>query len=74
MSFSSGRYTPPGTGSKAQLPSPWWVPAMMFAFLILGALLIMLNYMEVFGDAENVRLIIGLALILAGIVTATQYR
>ena len=46
----------------------------MFAFLIIGALVIMLNYMCVFGDAENIRLIIGLGLILAGIITATQYR
>ncbi len=74
VSFSSGRYTPPSSRSNAQLPSPWWVPALMFAFLVVGALVIMLNYMVVFGDAENIRLIIGLALILAGIITATQYR
>lgn len=73
ISFSSGRYTPP-SNSKDQLPSPWWVPALMFGFLIVGALVIMLNYMGVFGDAENYRLIIGLGLILAGIITATQYR
>lgn len=73
-SFSSARYTPPSTRPGAQLPSPWWVPALMFGFLIVGALVIMLNYMGVFGDAENIRLIIGLGLILAGIITATQYR
>lgn len=74
ISFSSGRYTPPSSAPGAQLPSPWWVPALMFGLLILGALVIMLNYMGVFGDAENYRLIIGLALILGGIITATQYR
>lgn len=73
ISFSSGRYTPPSS-SKDLLPSPWWVPALMFGFLIVGALVIMLNYMGAFGDAENYRLIIGLGLILAGIITATQYR
>lgn len=55
-------------------PSPWWVPAIMFALLILGALIIMTNYMGVFGDASNVRLVIGLAFILGGIIAATQYR
>ena len=73
-SFESPRYTPPVSRADAQLPSPWWVPALMFGFLIIGALVIMLNYMGAFGDAENYRLIIGLGLILAGIITATQYR
>ncbi len=58
----------------AKGPSPWWVPAIMFGLLILGALIIMTNYMGVFGDASNVRLVIGLGFILGGIVTATQYR
>ena len=55
-------------------PSPWWVPAIMFALLIIGALVIMGNYMGVFGDAANIRLVIGLVFILGGIITATQYR
>ncbi|HEX2574746.1 MAG TPA: cell division protein CrgA [Aquihabitans sp.] len=69
----SKRYTPP-KATYAPGPSPWWVPALMFAFLIIGALVIMANYMGAFGDADNIRLVIGLAFILAGIVTATQYR
>lgn len=73
--FRSARYTPPGgQGAYAQGPSPWWVPALLFGCLIIGALIIMLNYMGVFGDAQNVRLVIGLAFILAGILTSTQYR
>lgn len=60
--------------AAAKLPSPWWVPALMFGLLIVGALIIMLNYMGVFGDPSNVRLIIGLVFILGGIITATQYR
>jgi hypothetical protein len=55
-------------------PSPWWVPAIMFALLIAGALVIMANYMGVFGDPSNVYLVAGLGAILGGIITATQYR
>ncbi len=69
----SKRYTPP-KATYAPGPSPWWVPALMFGLLIIGALVIMLNYMGAFGDAENIRLVIGLAFILGGIITATQYR
>ena len=69
----SKRYTPP-QATYAPGPSPWWVPALMFGLLIIGALVIMLNYMGAFGDAENIRLVIGLAFILGGIITATQYR
>ena len=71
-SFSK-RYTPP-QANYAPGPSPWWVPALMFGLLIVGALIIMLNYMGVFGEAENLRLVIGLGFILGGIITATQYR
>ncbi|MCB0978407.1 MAG: cell division protein CrgA [Acidimicrobiales bacterium] len=73
ISFSSGRYTPPS--HKVDMPSPWWVPALMFGLLILGSLLIIVNYMGVIGgEASNVWLIVGLGLILAGIIAATQYR
>ena len=69
----SKRYTPP-KATYAPGPSPWWVPALMFGLLIVGALVIMLNYMGVFGPADNLRLVIGLVFILGGIITATQYR
>ena len=59
---------------KYDMPSPWWVPAIMWALLAIGVLVIMLNYMGVFGDPANIRLVIGLACILGGIITATQYR
>lgn len=64
----------PSQGAYAKGPSPMWVPILMFGLLIVGALVIMGNYMGVFGTAENIRLVIGLAFILGGIVTATQYR
>lgn len=66
--------TPPPSTKPAYgtLPSPWWVPALMFTLLILGALVIIGNYMV--GDsASNTYLVIGLGLILGGIITATQY-
>ncbi|MBI2709784.1 MAG: cell division protein CrgA [Actinobacteria bacterium] len=69
----SARYTPPVP--RADRPSPIWVPILMFGLLGLGMLLIFLNYISwPFGDPSNVRLIIGLAMILAGILVATQLR
>ncbi|CAN5871068.1 hypothetical protein BH23ACT2_BH23ACT2_12090 [soil metagenome] len=69
----SSRYTPP-TAKYAPGPSPWWVPAIMFGLLIVGSAIIILNYAGVFGDADNIRLVIGLGFILGGIITATQLR
>jgi cell division protein CrgA len=68
----SSRYTPPvPTAAKV---SPWYVPAFMFGFLILGMLVIFFNYIEwPFGDASNWRLLGGLGSILAGILVATRY-
>lgn len=65
---------PTAQQTYAKGPSPWWVPAIMFGLIIIGGLVIMLNYMGVFGDPDNIRLVIGLTLILGGIITATQYR
>ena len=70
---SSSRYTPPDPRSN-KLPSPWWVPAVMFGLLGAGALIIILNYLGVIGSVSNVKLVIGLVMILGGIVAATQYR
>ena len=71
---ASSRYTPPVP--KAFSESPKWVPILMFALLILGALVIFLNYLALLlpGATNNWYLIVGLVLILGGIVTATQYR
>src|SRR3954452_6199143 len=68
---ATGRYTPPIP--RAVRVSPWWVPALMFALLGIGTLMILLNYTGVVWDTSNWVLLAGLALILAGIVTATQY-
>ena len=70
--IASGRYTPPIP--REQKVSPWWVPALMFAFLGLGVLVIVLNYVGLMpGDTSNNYLLLGLALITAGFITATNY-
>ena len=71
--FASKRVTAP-IDHKYDMPSPWWVPTIMWVLLAAGVILIMLNYMGTFGDPSNLRLVLGLGLILGGIVTATQYR
>jgi Cell division protein CrgA len=71
---ASKRYTPPAVSVKQ--PSPTWVPVLMFALWIIGALVIMLNYIQQIlpGVPNNWYLIVGLGLILAGLFVATQYR
>ncbi|MDP9019946.1 MAG: cell division protein CrgA [Actinomycetota bacterium] len=68
----TGRYTPPVP--RAQKVSPRWVPALMFLLLALGAVVILLNYFTLLpGGADNRYLLLGLALITGGFVTATRY-
>jgi Cell division protein CrgA len=71
---ASKRYTPPSVNVKQ--PSPTWVPVLMFALWIIGALVIMLNYIQhvLPGVPNNWYLIVGLGLILLGLFVATQYR
>jgi hypothetical protein len=75
---TSGRYTPPIPRSVRV--SPTWVPVLMFTLLIVGTLVILLNYVSALptwgflpDDTSNVWLLIGLASILGGIVVATQW-
>jgi hypothetical protein len=68
----TGRYTPPIP--RDVRVSPPWVPVLMGALLGLGGLLIILNYLELLpGGASNTYLLVGLGLITAGFVTATQW-
>ncbi len=70
---ASSRYTPPVP--KELKVSPPWVPVLMFALLGAGALMIILNYIQLLPHAtSNWYLLGGLGLILGGIITATQYR
>jgi hypothetical protein len=69
---ASTRYTPP-IPTAAKISSPI-VPVFMFGFLGLGIAMIMFNYFQVLpGSVSNWYLFGGLGLILAGIITATQY-
>jgi hypothetical protein len=70
---SSGRYTPPTP--KAYKESPWWIPVLLLAFLVLGMLTIVANYLGLLpGGAKNGYLFLGLGLITCGFITATRYR
>lgn len=84
---SGGRVTPKGTrpdgytpdtvshtGSESMAPSPRWVPILMFGLLGAGVVTILVNYVGSFWDTSNIVLLLGLGMILAGIITATQYR
>jgi len=52
-----------------------WVPVLLFGLLIVGGLVIILNYMGLLPNApQNYYLIGGLVAILGGIMVATQYR
>lgn len=68
----SGRYTAPIPPEFKV--SPAWVPILMFTLLGLGALVIFLNYLGLLpGATDNKYLLLGLALVLGGIVTSTQF-
>lgn len=71
---TSSRYTPPTPGG-GHLPSPTWVPVLMFVLFGLGMLTLILNYLSLLpGAVSNWYLLAGLGFILGGIITATQYR
>ncbi len=66
------RYTPPIP--RKQRKSPAWMGIMLLAFLILGVLAIMLNYLSVLpGGASNWYLLGGLGMIFVGFGMATRY-
>ena len=68
----SGRYTAP-TPAEFKV-SPWWVPALMITLLVLGVLVILLNYLSLLGgSANNIFLFVGLGLIVAGFITSTRW-
>ena len=68
----SGRYTPPVP--QHVKVSPRWVPILMFSLIGLGIAAIFLNYLGALpGGTDNKYLLLGLAGILGGIITATQF-
>ena len=73
-SSASSRYTPP---KAVTIKEPSRVlPIVMFALWILGALVIMLNYLGVLlpGATDNMYLLVGLGMILAGLFLATKWQ
>ena len=69
---TSGRYTAPIP--REERVSPRWVPVLILLLLVLGVVLIIINYLGVLpGGASNWYLLVGLALIVGGFVTATGY-
>ena len=55
--------------------SPWCVPVLMFGFLAIGLIVIFLNYLGVLPGRHEEQLPARRpGVILAGIMTATQYR
>lgn len=70
---ASSRYTPPVP--KSVKVSPRWLPVLILTLLVVGILMIIINYLGVLpGGASNWYLLVGLALIAAGFIAATQYR
>ena len=83
-----GRVTPKGTqphnmkqssvetvpDATADEPSPPWVAWLMFGLLLLGMLVILMNYTKIFGETSNAVTLLGLGFILGGIITATRLR
>jgi hypothetical protein len=69
---ASGRYTPPIPRQVRH--SPQWFPFVLLGFLILGLLLIVLNYVNVLpGGTSNWYLIGGIGAIVVGLFMATFY-
>ncbi|MGD0321971.1 MAG: cell division protein CrgA [Acidimicrobiales bacterium] len=72
-STTSGRYTPPIPRSRKV--SPKWMGLLILALLVVGALVIVLNYFNVLpGGPSDWYLLAGIVLIAGGFVTATRYR
>ncbi|MGH9129178.1 MAG: cell division protein CrgA [Acidimicrobiales bacterium] len=70
---SSGRYTAPIPRNKRS--SPPWVPVLLLTLLILGAAVIVLDYLGVLPYGTSAwYLLVGLVLVAGGFGVATQYR
>jgi hypothetical protein len=69
---TSGRYTPPIPRSKKV--SPKWMGPLILGLLVLGTLMIVLNYFDVLpASPTNWYLLGGIVMIASGFVVATQY-
>lgn len=69
----SGRYTPPVP--KTVRRSPRWYGVLVLALMILGVLMILLDYLTVLpGGVSAWYLVVGLVVIFVGFLMATRYR
>jgi hypothetical protein len=67
------RYTAPKPATAKH--SPLWVPATMFASMLMGMLVIIADFLEVLpGGQQTSYLLLGLGLLVVGFVLSTQYR
>ena len=70
------RYQPPP--KKKPKPSPRWFGVLILSIMGVGVLMIVLNYLGLIpgthGAATNFYLFLGLGLIAAGFLAATQWR
>jgi Cell division protein CrgA len=72
-SAKSGRYTPPVPRSVKV--SPKWMGLLILGLLLLGALVIVLNYFDVLpASPTDWYLLVGILMIAAGFIVATRYR
>jgi hypothetical protein len=70
---ASGRYTPPIPRRVRR--SPKWMGPLILLLLLIGALMIVLNYFDVLpASPTNWYLLGGIIVIACGFGTATQYR
>ena len=68
-------YVPPPPPKKKPKQSPKWFGFAVVGVMLLGILIIVLNYMNVFGGGYNPTfLFIGLGVVFAGFMMATQLR
>jgi hypothetical protein len=70
----SGRYTPPIPKNVRR--SPPWYGALVLLLLIVGVLIIVLNYLSHLPGVSHgsaIGLVVGLVLIFAGFLLATRY-
>lgn len=68
----TGRYTPPIPRSRKV--SPKWMGISILVLLIMGALVIVLNYFQVLPSGpSDWYLLVGIVLIASGFVVATRY-
>lgn len=71
--ITSGRYTPPIP--RRVKTSPKWLGPLILALLLLGVLMIILNYFNVLpASPTNWYLLGGILMIACGFASATQYR